>query len=60
MIATSHAQPCKPALFARVRAWLGARPTRRQRQTTVDLRFASDKLQRDIGVDRLTFTERRW
>jgi hypothetical protein len=60
LIASSHAQPCKPTLFARAKAWLAARPTRRQRQTTVDLRFASENLQRDLGIDRLTFTERRW
>ena len=60
LIASSHAQPCKPTVLARIGAWLAARPTRRQRQTTVDLRFASENLQRDLGIDRLTFTERRW
>ena len=60
LIASSHAEKYKPTVFARIGAWLDARPTRRQRRATVDLRFASENLQRDLGIDRLTLTERRW
>jgi hypothetical protein len=60
LIASTPSESCKPSLFARFKAWLATRPTRRQRQTTVDLRSASDALQRDIGLELLTFTERRW
>jgi len=59
-VISSHAEPRKPGIIKRLTTWILARPTRRQRRATVDLRSASEALQRDIGLDRLTFTERRW
>ena len=60
LLASSYAQPRKPALFGRIKAWFASRPTGAQRRTTIDLRSAPQSLQRDIGLDRLLFTERRW
>lgn len=60
LLAPSHVQKHRPSFLARIRAWLAARPTRHQRQTSIDLQSASESLQRDLGIDRLTFTERRW
>jgi hypothetical protein len=59
-IASSHAQPSKPALFARLKAWLAARPTAQQHRTTIDLEAASDNLKRDLGLDVMIQSERRW
>jgi hypothetical protein len=60
LLASSYSQHRKPALFGRIKAWFAGRPTRTQRRTTIDLRSAPQNLQRDIGLDRLSFTERRW
>jgi hypothetical protein len=60
LFASPYDQPRKPALFGRIKAWFTSRPTGAQRRTTIDLQSAPPNLQRDIGLDRLIFTERRW
>lgn len=60
LLASPYAPPNKPVLFGRIKAWLAGRPTSTRRRTTIDLQSAPLTLQRDIGLDRLTFTERRW
>ena len=60
LLASSYAQPRKTTLFGRIKAWFTSRPSDAQRRTTIDLRSAPQSLQRDIGLDRLLFTERRW
>jgi uncharacterized protein YjiS (DUF1127 family) len=60
LLASAYAKPDRPAFLTRIIAWFAARSTRKQRRTTIDLLSASPHLQRDLGLDRLTFTERRW
>ena len=60
LLVTSYARPRTPGILARIGAWLAHRPTTRQRQATIDLEAASDNLKRDLGLELIIHSERRW